>query len=103
MPAQVVYSTDLDRESAESLMDGLEKVGFLNGVPRTYHIDRHDDVIQLLVVAEPEILSDPQVEGLLRNAFSEVCRLAFPDEQVTVSLTDTNLAPFLQLIAPQQF
>ena len=103
MRAQVVYSTDMDRQSAESLMNGLEKVGFLNGVPRPYHIDRLDDVIQLLVVAEPDILSDPQVEGLLRSAFSEVCGLAFPDEQVTVSLTDTNLSPFLQLIEPQQF
>ncbi len=103
MRAQVVYSTNISQEAAESLMDCLQQVGFLNGVPRTYHVDRLDNVIHLLVVAEPAILENPQVEVLLRDGFSEVCRTAFPGNQVTVSLNDTKLAPFKVLIKSQQF
>ena len=103
MRAQVVYSTNISQEAAESLMDGLQQVGFLNGVPRTYHVDRLDNVIHLRVVAESAILENPQVEVLLRDGFYEVCRTAFPGNQVTVSLNDTNLAPFKVLIKSQQF
>ena len=103
MRAHVVFSTDFDQKTAERLLSSLEQVGFLNGVTRIYHIDLHDDVIQLQVVTESNILDDPKVEGLLQGAFSEVCRLSFPDRRVAVSLSDTHLKPFHELIAPRQF
>ena len=42
MRAQVVYSTEISQEMAESLLSGLQQTGFANGVPRTYHVDRLD-------------------------------------------------------------
>jgi len=103
MRAHVVFSTDFDQSTAERLMSSLEEVGFLNGVKRIYHIDLHDDVVQLQVVTEASIVADPEVEKLLQGAFSEVCRLTFPEQRVAVSLSDTNLNPFHELIPPRQF
>lgn len=103
MRAQVVYSTNIRQDTAESLMNSLQQVGFLNGVPRTYHVDRLDNVIQLQIVAEPAILANPQVEVLLRDGFADVCRTAFPGNLATVSLNDENLAPFKVLIQSRQF
>ena len=103
MRAQVVYSTDISLEMAESLLTGLQQTGFANGVPRTYHVGRLDNVIQLQVVAEPAILANPQVEVLLRDGFSEVCRTALSGNLVSVSLTDAQLVPFHTLIQSEQF
>jgi len=100
---QVVYTTSVKREVALKLMDGLEQVGILNGVPRTYHINRQNGIYQLLVVADPGILKNPQVEPALKAGFSDVCRRAFDGDKASVQLTDIHLTPFRLLLAPQRF
>lgn len=102
--AQIIYTTTIEYETAANLTDALEKAGFLNGVPRSYYIDRHDDdAIQLLVLADAGILADPRVEGVLRDALLGVCRDAFPGDRVTVSLADAHLTPFHEVFETQQF
>ena len=101
--AQIIYTTTIEYETAANLTDALEKAGFLNGVQRTYYLDRRDDAIQLLVLADASILADPRVEVLLRDAFVGVCGQAFPGDRVTVSLADAQLTPFHEVLETQQF
>ena len=101
--AQLVYTTDIERKTADGLLESLEKVGFLDGIPRTYFMEEKDNITELRVVADPSIIADPKVEALIGQKFAEVCQLALPDRLVTVSLTDTYLTPFHLVFEARQF
>jgi|GEM_PF-6908367 len=101
--AQIIYTTTVEYETAANLTDALEKAGFFNGATQTYYIDRRDNTLQLLFLADARILADPRAEVMFRDAFVGVCREAFPGNRVTVSLADAHLTPFHKVFEAQQF
>ncbi len=101
--AELVYTVDVDDELANRLVAQLEKEGVINGVPRTLMLGKNGGVWELLVVAEPSVVANPQVRAMLEKGFHSICAATFPGDLAMVKLTDQYLQSFYLAVEPTQF